>query len=521
MPAKPTADQLAKLRAIRSRSSSSSSSGSGSSSSQNSGRRLGADTGHGRRLAAGGDKDYPALPFTDRTVVASLDKPEEQKAYLEKKYGEGSVRTDRKGQYVDAGGKKMRVSTGLAAEVTAVSPELVLGTAGAAAGAPEGGPIGAVAGAAAGGMAGKAIKEAVKSATGLQRQTPGEIVTSVERAGEANAIGEGSGKALGLLRKIPGRAMVFGTTPETKAMTDKMLKGGARPPPASTTPDARKLQRITILADKLSGPNKNIDRANFGYLQDRASEILNKAGVTGAAKDETMKRLTQAESAMSFQDTGKLIQNNAKYMLSTVKGKDLAYLKELSANSKTPEDAYRWLVSPGQTDRLERFVKVMGKNSAVVDAVQQRALRELLSGALVRTETGEATGALEKSLSQFTTKQQRMLFPNGLDKDIRTVAKEIGFLYPKIKDPAMAGFTAGTIMQKVWYDRFYAQATYAMLRAFIQKPAIIRRLAIGLDGSQPSRQAAKKAIKGMFYFGALETTEKGQDPSNDPRLQGK
>lgn len=506
MPDKASPDQLAKLRRMKS-------------------------TPSGRRMSGGPSAlhDYPSLPFTDRTVIAALDKPEEKKAFLEKKYGQGSVSQDKRGLIVTAGDKKMRVDTGLLAEITAQAPELALGTAGAIAGAPAG-PIGAIAGAGAGGMAGKAIKEAVKSATGLQRESPKEIVESVGTAGAATAAGEGLGKGIGLLRKLPGRSLMLGTTPETKAMTDKLLKAGARPPPTSTTPDARKLQRVVILAQKLSGTNKNIDRANFGYLQDRAGDILNRAGVTGAAKDETMARLTQTESTMSFQDTGRLIQNNADMMLKHLKQlnkgkipntKEAAYLAQVAAKGRTPEQAFAWLTEKGETDRLDRFIKTMGNGSVVVEAVRQRALRQLLSGSLVRTEQGEAKGALEAELNLFTEKQQKLLFPGGLDKNLRTLAKETQFLYPQIKDPAMAGFTAGTIMQKTWYARFYAQGMYAMMRAFIQKPAVMRRIAIGLDGSQPSRKAAKIALKNMFYFGAIEMNNQGKDPSDDPRLKDK
>jgi hypothetical protein len=516
MPDKPTGQDIAKLKQVQAIATTRASQGK---------RVSGTGTGEGRRVGRQNVKDYPELPFSDRTVVAAMDKPEESRAYLEKKYGEGSVSQDKRGLVVTVGGKKMRVSTGIAADITAQAPEMVLGTAGAIAGeASPLGPVGAVMGAFAGGMAGKGIKEDIKTATGLNRQTPGEQGKSVMMAGASMAAGEGAAKGVGLLRKIPGREMVFGTTPETKAMTDKMLKAGARPPPQSTMPDAKKLQRAVILAQKLTGPNKTIERANYGYLQDHADSILTKAGVGGTAKDETLRRLNQAvpDSAMSFQDTGKLIQNNSRYMLgpqTQVKGKSAAYLKSLAAKTKTPEQAYHELVTPGETDRLDRFVSVMGKNSTVVQAVQQRALREVLSGAMVRSEQGEAKGALEASLGQFTKKQQKLLFPGGLDKDLKTLGKEIQFLYPAIKDPAMAGFTAGGILQKVWYDRFYAQGTYAFMRMAIQNPAVMRRLAIGLDGTQPARVAAKKAIKEMFYLGALEMGSPNQDPADIPQAK--
>ena len=480
--------------------------------------RMAPRTEKGRRMAA--PESMPVVGFLDRSVLSSLDKDEERKVYLERKYGPGSVASDKKGLVVTIGGKKFRAGTDIVSDVVSKAPELALGTAGAVA-SSAGGPVGTVLGAAGGAMAGKGIKEAVKSATGLQRQSTAEVAGSVVKEGIATGIGEGAGRAVmgaaSRLSRGPLPSFFAGQTPESRAMTERVLGGGARPPAQSALPTARKIQRISILADKISGPSKSIDRANIGYLQDRADGILDRAGVKGAAKDETMSRLTTTnQAAMSFQDVGKLIQNNSQLMLhqAGVGTKGGAYLKILANKSKSPEDAYSWLVAPGQGDRLERFTRIMGENSVVVEAVRQRALRHLLSGALDRAESGEAVGALEKELSQFTSKQQKILFPKGLADDLKLFANEVQFLYPKLKDPAMAGFTAGTIMQRVWYNRFYAQGYYSLMRGALQSPTMIRRLAIGFRGDSAQREAARTAIREMFYFGALEATNPGKDPSD-------
>jgi hypothetical protein len=492
-------------------------------------RRLVSIDGGKKRLSPSGE---PTLPFMDRTILGALDKTEEKETFLVRKYGRQAVSTRNGELVVKIKGKEVKASVGLLPSLVADAPEMTLGTAGAIAGAPAG-PGGAVTGALAGGMAGKAIKETAKSVAGLQRETPGEIASSVGKAGVSMAAGEATAGIVkapfSRLSRGPLPHWVTDSTPETRAMTERTLAGGARPPAQSTMPAAKKLQRIAILADKISGPSPTIDRANMGYLQERASNILDKAGVKGAAKDETMSRLvTTKESAMSFQDVGKLIQNDAKRMLSQLdrnsiaagrgaaKGKDAAYLRQLAAAGKTPEDAYKWLLAPGQTDRLERFVKIVGKNSLTVEAVQQRALRHVLAGALDRTGTGEATGALTKELSEFTPKQQKMLFPGGLDNDLRLFGREVQFLYPEIKDPAMAGFTAGQIMQRNVARRLYAQGTYSIYRAVLQNPAIIRRLAIGFQGDSAQRIAARTALREMFYFGALEVSHPGLDPSTIP-----
>ena len=477
--------------------------------------RMKVRSGAGRRMAPLPEADIPALPFLDRSMLSRMDNPDEKQAFLEHRYGKGSVSSDKKGLVVTVNGKRMRASTDVVSSFVGAAPQLSLGIAGALAGS-ELGPGGTIIGAGAGLAAGKTIEEGTKIATGVERKTPGEIARGVAVEGVAGAAGEGAGKALGLLRKLPLREKIFDITPETKSMTERVLKGGARPPPQSTIPSGRKFQRIAIIADKLSGPNKAIERANFGYLQDRVSGILDQAGVKGLAKSETMNRLAGSDSAMSFQQTGQVIQKATKALVDNaktlgIKGKDLAYLQQVSATGKTPEQAWEWLVRPQETDRLERVMRLVGTGSPAAEAIQQRALRSLLADSLVRTESGEATNALMNSLKQFTPRQQKLLFPNGLADDIKLLAKETQFLFPEIKDPSMAGFTTGTIMQHAWYNRFYAQGTYAFGRAMIQKPWMIRRIAIGLKDTK-TRQATKAAVRSMFYYGAMEMNNPNQDP---------
>lgn len=474
----------------------------------------------------------PSLPFLDRTILTAIDDPEAKQNFLEKKYGKEAVSKDKNGFVVTVGGKKMRADESLGTHIAADAPETTFGivgavegaTLGTAAGGPVGGFAGGVAGAAAGAGTGRLVKEGVKAVTNVEGKDPKALAASVGEAAKSGAegevIGRGVGAAVGKMTRGPLPGFVTGATQETRQMTERVVAGGARPPAISTMPDARKIQRVAILADKLSGPSQTIDRANMGYLHERASGILDRAGVAGASKNDAMSRLEQQTSRLSSQETGKLIQSTARMMVAPGQTtKQSAYLRQLIGTSKTPEAAYRQLVQPGETDRLERFVKVMGNNSAVVGAVQQQALRELMAGVMDRAtsfgvggSTSEMTNSLARELSQFTPKQQRMLFPNGLDQDLHTLAREMKFLYPGVKDPAMAGLTAGAIMQHAWYQRWYAQATYAIGRAFLQNPSVIRRLAVGFRGTSPQRTAAQTALREMAYFGALEVNHPNQDP---------
>jgi len=469
------------------------------------------------------------LPFTHQAILSMMDNKAERQAFLEQQYGKGSVTEDSKGLIVKGkDGKMYRGSSSFMATLVGDAPETTLGIAGAAEGAaggavagPAGAFVGAVGGAIAGAAGGKTIKEGAKAAAGLYRKTPGEYARTIVGAGEAGAEGEVGGRvvggAIGKLTRGPLPKLITGATDETRTMTDKVLKGGARPPAQSTMPDAKKLQRIAILADKLSGPSKAIDRANRGYLKDAAGKILDKVGLRGGVKQSTLKSMEGTEAALNTQQTGQMIQQAALTTLHSIQGskqvggrKIEAYLKSLAQNSRSPEDAYNWLVHGGQTDRLDQFFRIMGKNSQVTEAVQQQALRHAFAGAMEEAGEGGMKG-ISGWMAQFTDKQQKLLFPGGLHEDLRTLDKEIKFLYPGMKDPSMAGMTSGAMMQKKFYERWYHQGVGALYRAFLQNPTVIRRLAIGFKGDSRQRMAARTGLREMFYFGALEASEPDLD----------
>src|SRR5262249_17412577 len=118
-------------------------------------------------VRAGTRGPYEAqISFFDRTILAGLDKPEERKAFLERKYDAGNVNRDKRGLYVVANGKKLRADSDFLSTVASDAPELSLGTAGAIGGSALGGPLGGIAGAGVGAAAGKGVKEATKSVTG-------------------------------------------------------------------------------------------------------------------------------------------------------------------------------------------------------------------------------------------------------------------------------------------------------------------------------------------------------------------
>lgn len=191
------------------------------------------------------------------------------------------------------------------------------------------------------------------------------------------------------------------------------------------------------------------------------------------------------------------------------------YLSVLSDPKKTPEDAYRWITSPGQTARLEEAARFFGEDSAQMQGIREAATRTLLNGVVTRAVKDEGSKALTSALKEYTERQQRLLFPNGLDEDIRLLGREVEFLFPGDADIAMAGMTAGAVMERSLPRRLYAQGKYGLLRMVLQHPHTIRALALGLRGTGPAREAARQTLRELAYFGAIEFNDDDDGGTDD------
>lgn len=196
------------------------------------------------------------------------------------------------------------------------------------------------------------------------------------------------------------------------------------------------------------------------------------------------------------------------------------YLSAIADPQRTPEDAYRWMTQPGQTDRLQAAEKFFGKGSAQMQAVRQQATKTVLDSVVTRAANGEGSKALTNALRDYTQEQQKILFPNGLDEDMKLLGREIEFLFPNKADQAMAGFSAGNILEMPWYKRYYHQAVGSAWRTFVQHPTVVRALAIGLRGDGKTRRITRQAMKEMAYFGSLELGDDEDQLPDDSAAAG-
>lgn len=834
-----------------------------------------------------GDTDFSGLPFMDRVHLKMADNLKEKEAYLKNRYGKNSVALEpgpsgKKELFVTINGKKYAAEGGgsFAPSLVADSPEMIGMTGGAMAGGAYGsaaGPLGtaagAVVGAGIGGMFGKTAEEGTKSLEGFYDKTPGEYAHGIGEAGLGGMAGEVAGrgvsKVLSRATRGPLPSLLTDTTPESRAMTERVLAGGARPPASSTMPGARKIQRIETLANKISGPPRKQEAANRKYLEDRVKSVLVKAGIPAEHADTVLRELDTPTAALSTQKVGTEVQaavrahqqmleqgvedslkaarastdeslshlnklaerykpgdlgldvaggiaqarvdfatasgkvykqvdrltggravyptkqaaaeaqklmalipesdaasravvkgiadyppfvtfeqaqrartqlhdlmysanltpgatkheygkladaldrgfdmakkitaedftppttavsaedaallgdfgistakpapknapelaasaraaartleqadrfysegvkkfNDATInrlvqatraglppdpsviaktiiqpgqearvaeirklvgedtfkrvmaqdwqnivtsvsgqdgavsgrklfqevtrrgkLLDAVYGKDEAarirtlaeslsaidghipvekmqqgatrdlveqlqasqkrlddfmkqnFMSTLADPKKTPEDAYLWITKPGQTERLEEVEKFFGKDSPQMQGIREAATRTLLNGVVTRAVKDEGSRALTNAMKEYTEKQQKILFPNGLDEDIRLLGREVEFLFPGDADPAMSGMTAGAIMERALPRRLYAQAKYGVLRMMLQNPHAIRALALGLRGTGPVRESTRQTIRELAYFGAIEFNDDDDGGTDD------
>jgi hypothetical protein len=244
------------------------------------------------------------------------------------------------------------------------------------------------------------------------------------------------------------------------------------------------------------------------------------------------------------------------------------YLAALAKPGPVSDDAVRFVVKPGQTERLEMARAEFGDSSPQMKAIRTQALKELLHSAVARSPTGvgqaiSGTG-IERALSQYTTRQQEILFPGGLAEDMRQLAREIRGMFPgmargdmltgaqiagAIKNAPLlgsmraaragaitgavlgglpgfaagpggamigagAGATVGAIAGGLAGGRLVKTQYYQALAWIYSQPRVVRMLTQGLQPG-PGKAVTREVIRGIFRlagYGMLPDVQE-QDPA--------
>lgn len=214
------------------------------------------------------------------------------------------------------------------------------------------------------------------------------------------------------------------------------------------------------------------------------------------------------------------------------------YLAELTG--KESDQVMKFLVKPGEGERLDKAIKFFGENSEIVGGLRQTALKNILSEA----ETGTASGAgrdvngdaISKALNKFTKKQRSLLFPNGLDDDLYHLAKQVNFMFPKGEGDMAAGLAAGSLKSKLPFGTLAKGALlggaatghlqwaataygYATLTGFLlSRPGIVKALVFGLEkGDSTTLNLLSNALEEYALTKAnanrTDTGNKNENPS--------
>lgn len=365
------------------------------------------------------------LSFADKVALAAHDNTEEKELYLKKVYGDKNVRREwgKDGDpqlVVTKGDRQIYVTKdgfGFLAETAANIPELAGMSSGAALGAevgavggPVGAGVGALAGAGIGAMTGHSIKEGAKAVAGTYDKTPEQLLKQTGKEGIAGVEGEAGGAIIGkgVSKLLGGHLPDFltGATDKSRAMTGKAWEGGALPPYASVAPDARKLARIEVDAEKLTGKYARQDDRNQAYILSEVRGKLEKTGMPAPHVDALMEQLKDPNFAFSGREAGEVVQ------------------KAVQAQGETLEHAVKTA-----SDEVDKHLTTRLANiDHVIDSAPAGELAEDVAG-MIKTAKAKFSAAASENYDKI----DKMLGGKAVVpvEDIREAARQITSLMPK------------------------------------------------------------------------------------------
>lgn len=186
----------------------------------------------------------------------------------------------------------------------------------------------------------------------------------------------------------------------------------------------------------------------------------------------------------------------------------------LSDPNQTGEQAYQWLARPhgagGDESRLIAAAKLFGANSPQMMGLRQAAVEDVARNASMAAIDKQGNSAIERSLKEYSATQTKLLFPDGMDSDLRHIGDVIKFMFPfksgVASDTSMAGMTTGSVMELPLRRRLYAQAVAAVTRFVALHPSAARWLVTGRKENEFAwmRRTAELFNK-MTMIGVAET----------------
>jgi hypothetical protein len=196
-------------------------------------------------------------------------------------------------------------------------------------------------------------------------------------------------------------------------------------------------------------------------------------------------------------------------------------LKILADPKLTGEEAYQFVAEPGPNSErnLMAAAKLFGINSPQMRGLQQAALEHVARNANIAAVTSRGNQPIEAALSAYTPNQMKLLFPNGMARDLRQVSKVIEYMFKKesgkTADATAPSLAAGAILSLPFVARIPIQATQAVMRFIILHPAFARFITIGHDEGEPWLRRTAETFKQMATLSSAEASK----PDNNQTSQ--
>lgn len=162
------------------------------------------------------------------------------------------------------------------------------------------------------------------------------------------------------------------------------------------------------------------------------------------------------------------------------------------------------LVKPGQEAELDHVIRFFGEDSPEVKAIRSAAIKKALTSAVMTDKTGLETRiggeAIDAFLKKFTRREQQMLFPNGLDTDLRILADEMKALFPPSYQDMGGSLAAASIKGKVPFSPVAdIKWLHVAFKGWLaDRPTVIRIIAGIKDPPSEAKLIRQAAVRVMW-----------------------
>ena len=403
------------------------------------------------------------------------------------------------------------------------------------------------------------MRTVLRKAAGRADLTPnvtqheiGMLADSVDRAISMAGTDEQSAGAIRLLKQVDtwyGENIKKFNDSEIKQFVAELKKTGTVPDPAKVAgmiikanESARALQIKGLLPPdvwkrvvsqdmanilKESALTGEIDGAKLAERIESRGPVMD--AVHGKTETERMMRYARNLAATQGKLTSEHISEPAFKATMQEYEEAQAGLKEFVerdpiaalAKAKTrPEEVYNILTQPGHSEQLTRAMEVLGPKSQEWRDLQKVSLQKLIFDSVHQTaQIGPVKtyvdADLEKALQQWTTREQKMLFPEGLVDHLRQFDADMKFLFPQPVDEAMAGFTAGSMQQQFFLRRWWTQGKASFGRYIVDHPGVQEWLTVGRERGKNAARNDAARMNLVRFFAAQESNGVYDEPQPD------